>query len=229
MSLPIEVKDLSFQYEEGAAKILRHLDLSVAKGEIVGIVGLSGIGKSTLCFCLSGIIPHVYGGIMEGEVLLNGQSSRELSLPTIATTLGLVFQNPDHQLFAFNVEDELAFGPENLCVPRAEIARRIEEVLAIVGMQDYRHANPQQLSGGQRQLIAVAAVLCLQPEILIFDEAMSQIDAEGRAKLKAVMLRLKDQGKTLVMIDHDLDNLQIADRVLVLKEGRLFPYTGSLS
>ncbi|HAA38384.1 MAG TPA: ABC transporter ATP-binding protein [Firmicutes bacterium] len=229
MSLPIEVKDLSFQYEEGAAKILRHLDLSVAKGEIVGIVGLSGIGKSTLCFCLSGIIPHVYGGIMEGEVLLNGQSSRELSLPTIATTLGLVFQNPDHQLFAFNVEDELAFGPENLCVPRAEIARRIEEVLAIVGMQDYRHANPQQLSGGQRQLIAVAAVLCLQPEILIFDEAMSQIDAEGRAKLKAVMLRLKDQGKTMVMIDHDLDNLQIADRVLVLKEGRLFPYTGSLS
>jgi len=229
VSLPIEVKDLSFQYEEGAAKILRHLDLSVAKGEIVGIVGLSGIGKSTLCFCLSGIIPHVYGGIMEGEVLLNGQSSRELSLPTIATTLGLVFQNPDHQLFAFNVEDELAFGPENLCVPRAEIARRIEEVLAIVGMQDYRHANPQQLSGGQRQLIAVAAVLCLQPEILIFDEAMSQIDAEGRAKLKAVMLRLKDQGKTLVMIDHDLDNLQIADRVLVLKEGRLFPYTGSLS
>lgn len=229
MSLPIEVKDLSFQYEEGAAKILRHLDLSVAKGEIVGIVGLSGIGKSTLCFCLSGIIPHVYGGIMEGEVLLNGQSSREFSLPTIATTLGLVFQNPDHQLFAFNVEDELAFGPENLCVPRAEIARRIEEVLAIVGMQDYRHANPQQLSGGQRQLIAVAAVLCLQPEILIFDEAMSQIDAEGRAKLKAVMLRLKDQGKTMVMIDHDLDNLQIADRVLVLKEGRLFPYTGSLS
>ena len=171
---------------------------------------------------------HVYGGSWKG-VLLNGQSSRELSLPTIATTLGLVFQNPDHQLFAFNVEDELAFGPENLCVPRAEIARRIEEVLAIVGMQDYRHANPQQLSGGQRQLIAVAAVLCLQPEILIFDEAMSQIDAEGRAKLKAVMLRLKDQGKTMVMIDHDLDNLQIADRVLVLKEGRLFPYTGSLS
>ena len=207
---------------------MRHLDLSVAKGEIVGIVGLSGIGKSTLCFCLSGIIP-MYTGIMEGEVLLNGQSSRELSLPTIATTLGLVFQNPDHQLFAFNVEDELAFGPENRCVPRAEIARRIEEVLAIVGMQDYRHANPQQLSGGQRQLIAVAAVLCLQPEILIFDEAMSQIDAEGRAKLKAVMLRLKDQGKTMVMIDHDLDNLQIADRVLVLKEGRLFPYTGSLS
>ena len=229
MSLPIEVKDLSFQYEEGAAKILRHLDLSVAKGEIVGIVGLSGIGKSTLCFCLSGIIPHVYGGIMEGEVLLNGQSSRELSLPTIATTLGLVFQNPDHRLFAFNVVDELAFGPENLRAPRAEIARRIEEGLAIVGMQDYRHANPQQLSGGQRQLIAVAAVLCLQPEILIFDEAMSQIDAEGRAKLKAVMLRLKDQGKTMVMIDHDLDNLQIADRVLVLKEGRLFPYTGSLS
>ena len=144
MSLPIEVKDLSFQYEEGAAKILRHLDLSVAKGEIVGIVGLSGIGKSTLCFCLSGIIPHVYGGIMEGEVLLNGQSSRELSLPTIATTLGLVFQNPDHQLFAFNVEDELAFGPENLCVPRAEIARRIEEVLAIVGMQDYGMPTQQR-------------------------------------------------------------------------------------
>ncbi|HZK24788.1 MAG TPA: ABC transporter ATP-binding protein [Oscillospiraceae bacterium] len=229
MSLPILVKDLSFQYENDATQILRHLNLAVAKGEIVAVVGLSGIGKSTLCYCLSGLIPHVYGGMMEGEVLLQGQNTKELSLAAIATTLGIVFQNPDHQLFSFNVEDELAFGPENLCVPRAEIARRIEEVLAKVGMQDYRDASPQQLSGGQRQLIAMAAVLTLQPEILIFDEAMSQIDADGKAMLKAMMLRLKEEGKTMVMIEHDLDNLQIADRVLVLREGQLSPYTGSLS
>jgi len=229
VTLPIVVKDLSFQYENDAIYILRHLNLSVAKGEIVAIVGLSGIGKSTLCYCLSGIIPHVYGGMMEGEVLLNGKSTRDLTLPEIATNLGIVFQNPDHQLFSFTVEDEIAFGPENLCVPRDEIARRIDEVLEKVGMKEFRYANPQQLSGGQRQLIALAAVLSLQPEILIFDEAMSQIDADGREKIKEMMLNLRADGKTIVIIEHDWENLQIADRVLVLKGGKLEPFTGSLS
>ncbi|NLZ93606.1 MAG: ABC transporter ATP-binding protein [Firmicutes bacterium] len=229
MTLPIVVKDLSFQYENDATKILRHLNLSVDKGEIVAIVGLSGIGKSTLCYCLSGIIPHVYGGIMEGEVLLNGKSTRDLTLPAIATTLGIVFQNPDHQLFSFSVEDEIAFGPENLCVPKEEITRRIDEVLEKVGMKEFRHANPHQLSGGQRQLIALAAVLSLQPEILIFDEAMSQIDIYGKKMVKEMILRLQAEGKTIVMIEHDLENLQIADRVLVLKGGKLEPFTGTLS
>ena len=229
MTLPIVVKDLSFQYENDATKILRHLNLSVDKGEIVAIVGLSGIGKSTLCYCLSGIIPHVYGGIMEGEVLLNGKSTRDLTLPAIATTLGIVFQNPDHQLFSFSVEDEIAFGPENLCVPKEEITRRIDEVLEKVGMKEFRHASPHQLSGGQRQLIALAAVLSLQPEILIFDEAMSQIDIYGKKMVKEMILRLQAEGKTIVMIEHDLENLQIADRVLVLKGGKLEPFTGTLS
>jgi energy-coupling factor transport system ATP-binding protein len=229
VTLPIVVKDLSFQYENDATKILRHLNLSVDKGEIVAIVGLSGIGKSTLCYCLSGIIPHVYGGIMEGEVLLNGKSTRDLTLPAIATTLGIVFQNPDHQLFSFSVEDEIAFGPENLCVPKEEITRRIDEVLEKVGMKEFRHASPHQLSGGQRQLIALAAVLSLQPEILIFDEAMSQIDIYGKKMVKEMILRLQAEGKTIVMIEHDLENLQIADRVLVLKGGKLEPFTGTLS
>ena len=117
---------------------------------------------------------------MTGNVYINGKNTRDLTLPQIATMLGIVFQNPDNQLFSFSVEDEIAFGPENLCVPRSEIERRVTETLKTVGMQEFRHAGPQQLSGGQRQLIALAAVLSLQPEILIFDEAMSQIDSAGK-------------------------------------------------
>ncbi|NLM51583.1 MAG: ABC transporter ATP-binding protein [Firmicutes bacterium] len=226
---PIEVKNLSFQYEKNTRKILDNLELTVAAGEIVAIVGLSGIGKSTLCYCLSGIIPHVYGGIMTGHVYLNGRDTRDLTLPQIATTLGIVFQNPDNQLFSFTVEDEVAFGPENLCLPPEEIECRVTDALEKVGMLKFRHANPQQLSGGQRQLIALASVLSLQPEILIFDEAMSQIDRRGKKMILEMMLKLKAEGRTIVMIEHDLENLFVADRVLVLKDGRLAPFAGKLS
>ena len=227
--IPIEVKNLSFQYAKDARKILHNLELTVATGEIVAIVGLSGIGKSTLCYCLSGIIPHVYGGVMEGQVYLNGRDTRDLTLPQIATTLGIVFQNPDNQLFSFTVEDEVAFGPENLCLPPEEIEHRITDALKKVGMSEFRHANPQQLSGGQRQLIALASVLSLQPEILIFDEAMSQIDRDGRKLILDMMLKLKAEGRTIVMIEHDFANLAVADRVLVLKGGHLAPFAGKLS
>lgn len=229
MRFPIEVKNLSFQYANSPKLILRSVELTAARGEIVAIVGLSGIGKSTLCYCLSGIIPHVYGGEMKGSVFLNGTSTRDLTLPQIATTLGIVFQNPDNQLFSFSVEDEIAFGPENLCIPRAEIEDRIVEALTTVGMLNFRNASPQQFSGGQRQLIALASVLSLKPEILIFDEAMSQIDLDGKKMIKDMMLKLREEGKTIVMIEHDFLNLDIADRVLLLNAGELTPFDGKLS
>jgi energy-coupling factor transport system ATP-binding protein len=225
---PIEVRGLSFRYTEDSRTILSDINLDVERGQIVAVVGLSGIGKSTLCYCISGIIPHVYGGIIEGEVYLDGVSTREMALPSIAKTLGVVFQNPDNQLFSPTVEDEIAFGPENLCVPRREIADRIDDALAKVGMKDFRLSSPHRLSGGQRQLIALASVLSLHPQTLIFDEAMSQIDSTGQALVKNIMEKLRQEGKTIVMIEHDLDNLDIADRVLVLKKGSLHPFQGSL-
>lgn len=227
MSEPIEVRDLSFKYEPDGKYILQGLDLTVKKGEILAVVGLSGIGKSTLCYCLSGIIPHVYQGLMQGEVCLSGKSTLKMTLPEIATTLGIVFQNPDNQLFSPTVEDEIAFGPENLCLPREEIGRRINEALHAVGMENFRLFNPHHLSGGQKQLIALASVLSLNPEILIFDEAMSQIDAAGKAAVKEIMQKLKQEGKTVVMIEHDYDNLKIADRAMLLTNGGLSPFEGS--
>lgn len=228
MTKPIIVNDLGFRYDKDGRDILSSVNLTVNKGEILAIVGLSGIGKSTLCYCISGIIPHVYNGIMEGEVLINGMSTKELTLPKISTQLGIVFQNPETQLFSPTVEDEIAFGPENLCVGRDEIGRRIEEMLNKVGMERFRMFSPSRLSGGQKQLIALASVLSLAPEILIFDEAMSQIDADGRAMVKDMMKKLKEEDKTIIMIEHDFDNLDVADRVLLLKNGCLYPFQGNL-
>jgi energy-coupling factor transport system ATP-binding protein len=225
---PIEIEGLSFRYDLNGRDILTSIDLTVKKGEILAIVGLSGIGKSTLCYCISGIIPHVYKGIMTGVVLIQGKSTLEVTLPEIATSLGIVFQNPDNQLFSPTVEDEIAFGPENLCVPREEIGRRIDEALHRVGMERLRLSNPARLSGGQKQLIALASVLSLNPEILIFDEAMSQIDAAGKSIVKETIKKLKAETKTIIMIEHDFNNLDIADRVLMLKNGRLYPFQGRL-
>ena len=228
MSALITAKDLSFRYDKSERRLLDRVNLAVNAGEAVAVVGLSGVGKSTLCYCLSGIIPHVYQGELEGEVLLDGMPVKAMSLPQIATKLGIVFQNPDHQLFSFTVEDELAFGPENLCLPREEIDARITSALEKVGLAHLRLANPQQLSGGQRQLVALAAVLCLQPSVLIFDEAMSQLDSDGKKRIKEMILRLKAEGKTIVMIEHEPENLEVADRVLLLAEGKLVPFAGVL-
>lgn len=228
MSSVIKTNDLSFGYPKREKKILDGIDLEVKKGEILAILGLSGSGKSTLCYCLSGIIPHIYNGELKGDVFIKGSNTVKLDISTIATKVGIVFQNPENQIFFSTVEDELAFGPENLCVKREEIATRIKKVLQLLGIEDIRYANTKHLSGGQKQLVALGAVLILEPEILIFDEVMSQIDPPGRKRIKNVIARLKDEGKTIVMVEHDLKNIDIADRKLLLKKGRLNKFEGEL-
>ncbi len=229
MTLPIMVNDLSFRYQGSKKEILTGINITVNQGEILAIVGLSGSGKSTLCYCISGIIPHIYQGELSGEVLLKGSSTRSLSLPRIATQLGIVFQNPETQLFFPIVEDEIAFGPENLCLAREEIGQRLAQVLELTGMEQQRYSNPQLLSGGQKQLIALSSVLSLQPDILVFDEVMAQLDPAGKELIKNMILNLKEQGKTVIMIDHDCDNLVIADKVKILKQGRLLDFDGTFS
>jgi energy-coupling factor transport system ATP-binding protein len=228
MTMPIEVRDLWYGYPGGRGDVLKGVNLTVAPGEVVAVVGLSGCGKSTLCYCISGIIPHIYPGNLRGEVLINGTPTRSMKIPEIATKLGIVFQDPDTQLFSPTVEDEVAFGPENLCLPIEEIGKRLKKALKQVGMEQFRFSSPNEQSGGQKQLIALASVLSLDPEILVFDEAMSQIDELGKAAIKEVIKGLKDRGKTVVMIEHDFENLDVADRVLALKEGRLQPFDGTL-
>ncbi|AOY76272.1 energy-coupling factor ABC transporter ATP-binding protein [Clostridium formicaceticum] len=228
MMYPIEVKDLYYQYAGKEENILRGINLQIKKGEVVGIVGLSGNGKSTLCYCMCGIIPHVFKGKLKGEVLLFGKPVKDMDLASVATKVGIVFQDPDTQLFSPTIEDEVAFGPENLCLNREEIGERISEAIDVVGMEKYRYSNPHCLSGGQKQLIALASILSLKPEMLIFDEVMAQIDTEGRKLIKEKIVALKNAGKTILMIEHDFSNLDIADRTLVLKSGKLEVFKGKL-
>jgi energy-coupling factor transport system ATP-binding protein len=228
MTFSLEARNLAYRYPGSERKILDGADLAVKRGEVLAIVGLSGCGKSTLCYCLCGIIPHIYQGYMEGDVLIDGVSASGMKLPEIVTKLGIVFQDPDTQLFSPTVEDEIAFGPENLCIERDEIGLRIESSISQVGMENHRLDSPNHLSGGQKQLVALASVLSLKPEILILDEAMAQIDAEGRKLIKKTIRSLKETGKTLVLVEHDMENLDIADRILVLKDGKLDAFKGSL-
>ena len=228
MSSPIKTVDLSFQYPGAKEEIIKEINLEVNQGEVLAVVGLSGSGKTTLCYCLSGIIPHVYDGKLTGQVFLGGRPTVEMDISEIATQVGIVFQNPETQIFFPQVEDELAFGPENLCLDREEIGERIEQVLSLLDLEGKRKVRTEHLSGGQKQLVALASVLTLEPEILIFDEVMAHIDTKGKQLIKEIIRELKAEGKTIIMVEHNLDNIDLADRKLVLQQGRLNKFVGEL-
>ncbi|MBP1925818.1 energy-coupling factor transport system ATP-binding protein [Sedimentibacter acidaminivorans] len=210
----VELNKLNFKYKSVQKRTLENVNLIVNQGEILAICGVSGSGKSTLCNCICGLIPNVYEGEYSGEVKIFGQDISLMSRAEIATNIGIIFQNPSTQLFSPTIEDELAFGPENLCVDRNEIAMRIDEILKIINMEEYRYENPNSLSGGQQQLIAIASVLMLNPKIIICDEIMSWIDEGGKEIIKNLLMNLKKQGKTIIIVEHDIENLKIADRVI---------------
>ena len=214
----VEVKNLSFKYNNSEEYILKDVNFSVKSGETVAIKGQSGCGKSTLCNIICGLIPRIYKGNLTGEVLIYGENIENLSIAETVQKIGIIFQNPSTQLFSPTIEDELAFGPENLCVDKEEIGLRINKILKTRNMEKHIYDNPNNMSGGEQQLIAIASVLMLNPSILICDEIMSWIDDEGKEIIKSVLLRLKEEGKTIIMVDHDLENIKIADRVIYLGE-----------
>ena len=213
----LEVKNLSFKYKNSDKFILNDVSIKIETGETVAIIGKSGCGKSTLCNCMCGLIPRVYPGELTGDVYIDGKDIQSLSIAEIVSLVGVIFQNPSTQLFSPTIEDELAFGPENLCVEREEIGLRMEKILKTINMEKYRYDNPNNLSGGQQQLIAIASVLMLQPSILICDEIMSWIDDEGKEIIKNLLLKLKEEGKTIILVDHDINNILMADRMLHLR------------
>jgi energy-coupling factor transport system ATP-binding protein len=217
----IEINNLHFRYGESKNNILNGISLKIKPGEVISIAGSSGCGKSTLCYCICGIIPHIYHGIIEGEVLIFNKPVDRMNFNIISTSVGMVFQNYDMQLFSPTVEDEIAFGPENLCLEREEIAKRIEMSLKLVNMEKYRFEHPENLSGGEKQLVAIASVLSMNPGVLILDESLSQIDREGRKRIMDIIRMLKDSGKSVIMIDHSLENSGVADHIYFLKEGKL--------
>lgn len=216
----IVLKGVSYSYSLGegsSLKALKNLSFSVEKGEFVALAGMNGSGKSTLAKLLNGLfIPS------SGEILIDGLStSDEKNTFEIRKKAGMVFQNPDNQMVATIIEDDVAFGPENIGVPREEIIERVNEALEAVGMSEYRKRSASKLSGGQKQRIAIAGVLAMRPQILILDESTSMLDPNGRKEIMAIAKNLNEQGITVINITHNMDEAVLADRIIVLRKGRV--------
>jgi len=217
----IQVRNLHHTYtpEQGEPVVaLRGVDLDVAEGEYVVILGHNGSGKSTLARHLNALLLPT-----QGEVLVEGLSTQTKShWREIRTAVGMVFQTPDNQIIATIVEEDVAFGPENLGLPREEIIARVDASLAQVDMLPYRHRPPHQLSGGQKQRICIAGVLAMRPRVLVLDEATAMLDPQGRQEVLEVVRRLhREQGTTVIAITHLMDEAIEADRVIVMDEGRI--------
>jgi len=216
----VEVKNLKFAYKDGTT-VLNDISISISMGEVFVFAGLSGSGKTTLCHILSGIIPNAIPGTLDGQVTIMDIDPAKVGLPQTALRAGMVFQDSDSQIICTTVEDELAFGLENLCKPPEEIRLRVDELLTEFGMQDSRQLSPSRLSGGQKKLLAIAAVLAPSPPILILDEPFTGLDSEGRTLVQAAIDQQRSKGRTVIMVEHDLRHVMFADRWLILKNGTI--------
>lgn len=214
----IEIDNLTFKYVGRRQATLRDLSLSIPDGQSVLVLGPSGCGKSTLALCLNGAVPHAIEGDLRGTVRVDGLDTRRASLADLAQRVGIVFQDPEAQFCMLTVEDEVAFGLENLAVPRQEMDRRIDDVLGTVGLAGRRLERIERLSGGQKQRLALACVLAQEPDVLVLDEPTTQLDPSGAAELLALLARLRAQRQyTLVIVEHRLDEVMpLIDRAIVL-------------
>ncbi|MBS1314762.1 MAG: energy-coupling factor transporter ATPase [Clostridia bacterium] len=217
------IKDLSFRYRAKGDYVLNNLNLAVEEGEFVAVIGHNGSGKSTLAKLMNGLLQPTQGEVCVGDY----RTGDKQSLFEIRKRVGVVFQNPDNQLVASIVEDDVAFGAENIGLPREEIGERIEFALSAVGMEEYRYSTPARMSGGQKQRIAIAGVLAVRPEVLVLDESTAMLDPRGRREVMEVVERLnRENGMSVVLITHYMDEVAKADRVIVLSDGRI-AMTGS--
>jgi len=218
---PVEINKLSFNYAGAGRDVLTVDHFTVEEGEVALIVGKSGGGKSTLVNCINGIIPHVFKGNNPSGVVVYGKPVRETPLPQLSTMVGTLLQDPETQVLNYTVEEEVAFGPENLCYPPDEILRRVGEAMATTGISSLAERETYTLSGGELQRVALAAVLSMRPKLIIMDEPTSNIDPEGTAQIFETLTHLKGRS-TLIIVEHKLERvLPFADRVILVDQGRL--------
>jgi energy-coupling factor transporter ATP-binding protein EcfA2 len=221
----IQIEALTVKYTGRKRPVLRDVSLSVSKGETVLILGPSGSGKSSLALTVNGLVPHSIGDVLAGTVRLNGLDTQQHPVAELAQQAGILFQDPDSQFATMKVEDEIVFGLENLRIDPSLMDARVEQALSQVGMAHTRQRPIFALSGGEKQRVALAALLAMQPEVLVFDEPTANLDSVGTQQVFALLAQLKSRGQhTLVLIEHKLDELMhLVDRVIVLgDEGRIF-------
>ena len=214
----LEARNITFSYDDGT-EALNNVNLKVDKGDIVALLGKNGAGKSTLFLHFNGILRPD-----KGEIIIDGEKLKydKKSLIKFRQKVGLVFQNPDDQIFAPSVEEDVAFGPLNLKLPMEEVQKRVHEALERVGMSGFEKKAPHHLSGGQKKRVAIAGILAMKPEIMVFDEPTAGLDPKGASKIINLLKELNEQGITIIISTHDVDLVpQYANRVYVLHEGEI--------
>lgn len=223
MEHDILFKDVSFTYTGGTVPALKDINLQIKTGEIVLITGPAGSGKTTLCSCINGLVPHYHEGELSGDVTIGPYNTRKVRVGGLASLVGMVFQDPESQLVTNSVADEVAFGPENLGIPRAEINERVEKALRATRMTGYEEREPHSLSGGEQQACVIAATYSMHPEIYVLDEPLANLDPQGRSQVLELVVRMaKERGKTLVVVEHSLEEiLPLVERVIVMNNGQV--------
>ena len=221
----IKIENVSISYEEddgGRTSVLKNISLDIKKGEYLAVLGHNGSGKSTLAKLLNMILEPDSGKIyIEGKDITDPNMTED-DVFELRKKVGMVFQNPDNQLVATIVEDDVAFGPENLGIDPSEISRRVDDALAAVGMSEHVKGEPARLSGGQKQRIAIAGILAMQPDCMIFDESTAMLDPLGRREIMNTIEKLnRERGITIIMITHYMDEAARANRIVVLDDGEI--------
>ena len=219
----IEISQLTFRYREGADPVLKGIDLAIPDGTFVGVTGAAGSGKSTLTYAVNGIIPHCYPGDFYGSVRVDGLDTCEASLTDISRLVGSVCQDIDSQMVSSVVEDEVLYGLENFGVPKDEIEGRVTEALAAMGIEDLRHRGIAELSGGQKQKVAVASVIALKPRVLVLDEPTAELDPASSVAVFDLLKRYSEENDTTVIVVEQKIALlsEYADELLIVDGGEI--------
>jgi energy-coupling factor transporter ATP-binding protein EcfA2 len=219
----ITLRSVHYTYGEREHPALQGIDLAIAPGELCAITGPNGAGKSTLCYAIAGFLPHSFGGELRGDVVVAGRNTREHPLAKLVQHCGMVFSNPLNQLSGarWTVREEVAFGLENLGVPRPQMIERVDAVLDLFGIRDLDERSPRALSGGQQQRVALASIVAMGPEVLVLDEPTAQLDPQGSHEVVAAIAALRRTGVTVVLVEHKPELLAQADRIVVLHQGQV--------
>ena len=218
----LRVENLSFRYIDTERWALDDVSMEIQEGSVTVLAGQSGCGKSTLLRCMNGLIPHMYPGEYKGAITMDGETVEKTRMGDLAQKVGLLFQNPENQIFMFSVERDIAFGLENLGLPREEMRKRIDEVMGLLGITSLALRAPHELSDGQKQRVALAGVIAMRPRLIILDEPTSLLDPQTASELVGLVHDLnRDLGITFVIVEHRLELLTpIADRIFVMDRGR---------